>query len=113
MEGRTRMSTVAEVKDRRSAIRFPIERQLKFSDLGKRNKERGQGETVNLSSSGVLFTTNKVMVVGRPLELNISWPGRFDSGTPLVLIIRGHIIRFEEGRAAVEIERYHFVPINH
>ncbi len=95
--------------DRRHSDRFPIEREVRFRILSKRNAEEiGDGKTVNISSSGILFTSGQVLLPGRRLELSISWPAQLNDKCALKLVARGRIVRFEEGRAAMEIQQYEF-----
>lgn len=97
------------VGDRRAADRFPIEREIRFRILGKRgNADEGVGKTVNISSNGVLFTTDKILVPGKKIEVSISWPAQLDNRCQLKLVARGRVARLEQGRAAVEIQQYEF-----
>ena len=68
----------------------------------------GIGQTVNMSSNGVYFTTEHMLLPGKRLELAISWPAQLNNQTALKLVARGRIIRYEEGRAAMEIQQYEF-----
>jgi hypothetical protein len=95
--------------DRRHSDRFPIEREVRFRVLSKRSgDEVGDGRTLNISSSGVLFTSEQVLLPGRRLELSISWPAQLNNKCALKLVARGRIVRFEDGRAAMEIQQYEF-----
>lgn len=95
--------------DRRIADRFPIEREVRFRLLGKRSgNEEGVGKTVNISSNGVLFTTDTTLVPGRRIEVSISWPAQLDNRCQLKLVAKGRIARQEQGRAAIEIQQYEF-----
>jgi PilZ domain-containing protein len=95
--------------DRRHSDRFPIEREVRYKILSKRSaEEAGDGKTVNISSSGVLFTSGQVLLPGRRLELSISWPAQLNNKCALKLVARGRIVRFEDGRAAMEIQQYEF-----
>ena len=77
--------------------------------LSKRSTEEvGDGKTVNISSSGVLFTSEHVLLPGRRLELSISWPAQLNNKCALKLVARGRIVRFEQGCAAMEIQQYEF-----
>jgi hypothetical protein len=99
----------SQQSDRRNSDRFPIERELRYRVLNKRGaEEAGDGKTVNISSSGVLFTTQHVLLPGRRLEVAISWPAQLNNKTALKLVARGRVVRFEEGQAAVEILQYEF-----
>ncbi len=95
--------------ERRHSDRFPIEREVRYRVMNKRGAdEAGGGKTVNISSSGVLFTTDHTLIPGRRLELQISWPAQLDNKCPLKLVARGRVIRLEPGRTAVEILQYEF-----
>lgn len=102
------VSTNKDKTDRRGSDRFPIEREVRYKILSKKHDEVGLGQTVNMSSNGVLFTTEQLLVPGRRLELNISWPAQLNSKIALKLVARGRIVRYEEGRAAMEIQQYEF-----
>jgi hypothetical protein len=95
--------------DRRHSDRFPIERDVRFRILNKRGgDEAGEGKTLNISSSGVLFTSEHMLLPGRRLELDISWPVQLNNQVALKLVARGRVVRYEEGRAAIEIQQYEF-----
>ncbi len=102
------VSSGKEKKDRRGSDRFPIEREVRYKMLSKKHEEIGNGRTVNMSSNGVLFSTDQMLVPGRRLELNISWPVQLNSTIPLKLVARGRVVRYEEGKAAMEIQQYEF-----
>jgi hypothetical protein len=97
------------IAERRHSDRFPIEREVRYKVLNKRGGEdAGGGRTINISSCGVLFTTDHALLPGRRVELQISWPAQLDNKCPLKLVARGRVVRFEEGRTAVEIQQYEF-----
>lgn len=98
-----------EKNDRRAADRFPIEREVRYKVLNRKNADEiGYGKTINMSSNGVLFTTEQYLLPGRRLELSISWPAQLNSTVALKLVARGRVVRCEEGRAAIEIHQYEF-----
>lgn len=104
MSARAKLQT-----DRRHSDRFPIERDIRYRVLNKRGgEEAGEGQSLNISSSGVLFTSEHLLLPGRRMELAISWPAQLDNKTPLKLVARGRVVRFEAGRAAIEIQQYEF-----
>jgi hypothetical protein len=95
--------------DRRHADRFPIERDIRYKVLNKRgSEEAGTGKTINISSSGILFTTDQLLLPGRRVEIAVSWPAQLNSKCALKLVARGRVVRFEEGRAAIEIQQHEF-----
>ena len=95
--------------ERRAADRFPISREVRYKVLNKRSgSETGDGQTINISSNGVLFTTSHYLLPGRRLELSISWPAQLNDKCQLKLVARGRVVRSEEGLAAMEIQQYEF-----
>ena len=85
--------------ERRRSDRFAIEREIRYRALNKRGgEEAGEGKTVNMSSSGVLFTSGQILRPGRRIELAISWPAQLNNKCALKLVARGRIVRFENGR---------------
>jgi len=95
--------------DRRRSDRFAIEREIRYRALNKRGgEEAGEGKTVNMSSSGVLFTSPQILRPGRRIELAISWPAQLNNKCALKLVARGRIVRFDNGLAAMEIQQYEF-----
>jgi PilZ domain-containing protein len=101
--------TETQKPDRRQSDRFELEREVRYRVLNKRGgEEAGEGNTVNISSSGVLFTSNHMLLPGRRLELAISWPAQLNNEVPLKLVARGRVVRFQEGFAAIEIQQYEF-----
>lgn len=104
------MSLMEELEsDRRRSDRFPIERDVRFRVLNKRGgEETGDGKTLNISSSGILFTSQHLLIPGRRLELSVSWPVPLNDLVPLKLVAKGRVVRFEDGHAAIEILQYEF-----
>lgn len=96
-------------QNRRKTNRFPIVREIRYRVSTRDNLfETGVGSTVNISSSGVLFSTDKPVLPGRRVEVAISWPAELNRNTPLKLVARGRIVRVEDGRAAAELQNFEF-----
>lgn len=103
------MKSNRDKNDRRAADRFPIERDVKYRVLTRKNgEEAGAGKTINMSSNGVLFTTDQMLLPGRRVEVAISWPAQLNSKVALKLVARGRVVRYEPGVAAIEIQQYEF-----
>lgn len=98
----------ADNADRRSAVRFPIEQDVRYKVFNRNSIEVGSGKTVNMSSNGVLFTTERNLSPGERLEVAVNWPAHLDNKCPLKLVTTGRVVRCEDGRAAIAIERYEF-----
>src|ERR1700674_5011607 len=94
----------SEQSNRRDTDRFDIAREVRFKVLNRKGgDETGIGKTINISSNGVLITTDRRVVPGKNGEVSISWPGHLNSTIPLNLVARGRVVHSEEGNAAVEI----------
>jgi hypothetical protein len=95
--------------DRRHKRRFSIEQGLRYKLLyGSRVAEAGSGRTVNISSSGVWFTTEGILSTGLPVELSMAWPAKLNDVCPMKLMIYGCVVRSGQDGAALSIERYEF-----
>ena len=94
--------------DRRSSLRFPLSRVLKHHGIGAGNGQAGCGETINISSRGVLFKTAERVRRGEWLELAISWPAQLNPRVKLQLVARGPVVRIEEGQVALAIQQHEF-----
>jgi len=108
-QGTNILNTTKDKNERRSSDRFPIERDVRYRILNRKTgDEIGAGRTLNMSSNGVLFTTEGFLIPGRRVEVAISWPAQLNSRVALKLVARGRVIRAEDGVAAVEIQQYEF-----
>ena len=96
------------VQERRQSTRFPIEQDVRYRLKGHRPPVIGEGRTVNLSSRGVLFTTDRVLAKGSPVQMEINWPVLLDDSRPLKLIARGPIIWCDGEKAAMKFEGWEF-----
>jgi PilZ domain-containing protein len=98
--------------DRRTSQRLPIEREVRYKVLMGRGQTRtGTGRTVNISSAGILFTTDGLLPEGERVELSVSWPAQLNNTLPLKFVAMGRLVRCEENQAAIAIERYEFKTV--
>ncbi len=95
--------------NRRSTNRFPLREDVRYRVVQSRAaKVSGCGTTLNIGSNGILFTTEDKLPIGRMVELSVNWPARLDGVCPLQFVATGRVVRSENHRAAVRIERYEF-----
>jgi PilZ domain len=95
--------------ERRSSERRSISQAVQYRVLGRKDGETAAaGKTLNMSSSGILFTTTHTLLPGRRVELAIDWPARLDNKCALRLVARGRVVRFEGDCAALEILQHEF-----
>ena len=67
------------------------------------------GETRNLSSCGVLFTSDSPVTIGEPIEYSITFPKTPGSRADVQLRCVGVVVRQQKESYAATIERYEFV----
>ncbi len=103
-----KLAPLNHIGERRGAVRFPIEQDVRFKVFSKAGVDAGSGKTVNMSSNGVLFTTDRFLSPGTRLELSVNWPAQLDNKCPLKLVASGRIVRVGQGTAAMMIDRYEF-----
>ncbi|MBI1898728.1 MAG: PilZ domain-containing protein [Acidobacteria bacterium] len=95
--------------ERRGALRFPVEREVRFRTVGKRAGIAGKGKTLNISSTGILFTTDQILLPGVRVEVFVDWPVELDQSCPLQLVATGRVVRIEQaGRVAVDVIKSEF-----
>jgi hypothetical protein len=98
----------SELPDRRGNNRFPLQVDLRYRIVRTRLATEGSGKTLNMASSGILFTTQEPIPVGHLIELAVSWPARLSGSCALQLVASGRVVRSDSRRAAMVIQRYEF-----
>ena len=68
----------------------------------------GTGTTLNFSSSGIQFTTESQLPVGRNIEFSVNWPVELDGACALKFVARGVVVRSAVDYAAVRIYNHEF-----
>jgi c-di-GMP-binding flagellar brake protein YcgR len=95
--------------DRRETSRFPVREDVKYTVVhSKAVRSRGSGKTLNFGSGGLLFTTEDRLPIGQTVEISVTWPALLGGKCPLQFVARARVVRSENNRAAVKIERYEF-----
>lgn len=107
-----------EVPDQRRSRRFELRLPFLLVRAGPRHVNAA-GETENLSSAGVLFTSDHDIEIGDPIEYSISLPGDADHKDGVKLHCVGKVVRKHEQLGdpdtekpttiAATLERYRFV----
>src|SRR5689334_23996706 len=96
-------------QDRRSKRRYPIELPVQYKIMKNYLvMGTGTGNSIDLSSGGIAFTTTSPLKVGSYLELSISWPVLLNQSCPLKLVASGRIVRTSETCTAISLDRYEF-----
>jgi hypothetical protein len=95
--------------ERRSDRRYGISLELRWKVLRrKKTLDSGQGQTVDLSSGGILFEAGRKLPVGLKVQLSIAWPVLLHNASPLQLTVVGRVVRSDNQRAAIEIIQHEF-----
>jgi hypothetical protein len=66
------------------------------------------GESLNISSKGLLFIASEAFTAGEVVEAFIDWPMLLDSRIRLTLVVEGVITRTAKDYTAMQIDRYEF-----
>ena len=104
MEGSLR-STVIE---RRSKARYPVKLTVRYRTIGRSHAVNGVGQTLNMSSGGLLLHAEHEMPAGLRLELNVEWPLLLNGTVPLQLVAHGKVVRGRGSEFAVSFVQYQF-----
>lgn len=95
--------------ERRASIRFALSLAVGYSVSDRRvPAKEGTGRTIDLSSSGLSFTTDGPLLTGQRLKASIDWPGLLDGRTRLQLVMSGVVVRADSTVIAVRIKRHQF-----
>lgn len=95
--------------DRRGDRRYGIHLDLRWKLIRRRRVlDSGVGQTLDLSSGGILFDPGRPLPVGLNVELAISWPVLLRDVAPMQLIVSGRIVRSASNQIAVEMGQHEF-----
>jgi hypothetical protein len=95
--------------ERRSKSRFPLRLTVRYRTLSEGPSLVGVGETVNVSSRGLLIASNQAQVrAGARLQLMVDWPFLLHGITPLQLIVSCRVTRCLPEEFAVRLDQYLF-----
>ena len=94
----------------RAAIRFPLALPLRYSVLhrGMGRTETGSGQTIDVSSAGLRFMTDRLLPPGLYVELFMDWPVLLDGRVEVQLVMSGNVVRSNGTETAVQIYRHNF-----
>jgi CheY-like chemotaxis protein len=95
--------------DRRTNARFPCRLAVSYQALEHPFLSGvATSETLNISSKGLLFSTDEALQPGQLLQVSVDWPARLENQVPLKLVAEGRIVRNLNGLAAMRIDKYEF-----
>jgi hypothetical protein len=100
-------------KERRIGVRVPLACAMRYEAGSPNHKRTGQGSVIDLSSSGVAFTTESLLRNRTKVALYIQWPIRLEGDVPVELFATGKVVRTEPTRAAIQYDQIAFRVATH
>ena len=95
--------------ERRSDRRYDLSLELRWKLIRRRRVlATGTGTTLDLSSGGILFETDRPVPNGGNLEVSIAWPARLHNVAPMQLVVSGRVVRGGGGKAAIRMIQHEF-----
>ena len=95
--------------DRRASVRFPLSLDVRYSVSHRcAPLETGSGQSIDLSSSGLLFAAQGPLKPGLKLDVAIIWPILLDEHVQLQLVVTGVVVWSSETETAMRIQRHDF-----
>lgn len=95
--------------DRRHDRRYYIQLELRWKLIRRRRVlDAGEGRTIDLSSGGIYFETERPLHPGLNVELSITWPVMLHNTAPLQLVASGRIVRVSGNRSAMVMAQHEF-----
>jgi hypothetical protein len=95
--------------ERRASARFALNLEVSFTVEKRGAQEKsGSGHTIDLSSSGLSFSTNLPLLPGQKLDVSIDWPVLLDGAIKLQLVMSGVVVRADTTAIALQIKRHEF-----
>lgn len=95
--------------ERRADRRYDIALNVRWKLIRRRRVlDSGTGTTVDVSSGGLLFQTDRELPSGLNIELSIAWPVLLHNVAPLQLVVAGRVVRTIGQRVGVRMTQHEF-----
>lgn len=95
--------------DRRQDRRYDLRLNMRWKLIRRRRVlDTGAGQTVDLSSGGLCFETERPLPLGLNVELSISWPVMLHDVAALQLVVYGKIVRSNGKRTGIIMNQHEF-----
>ena len=94
--------------ERRMGVRVPLSCAMWYETSSMTHKRRGEGRVIDISSSGVAFTTESALRRNTRVALHIQWPVQLEGEIPVELIASGKVVRTEQSRTALQYDQFNF-----
>ena len=92
------------------AQRYGIKRPVEFRLKSPGVRKAGTGQTLNISTRGLLFETQTEIDMGRRIDLMVD-VGDALGGPPVTLHVQGITVRTQNGTVAVLVKKHRLRPI--
>lgn len=102
--GKPVSAPVAAAAERRSATRVQFECPSRY----RTSEHAGYGHTIDISSTGIAFTTQTSLAGNSEVTLHVTWPVRLEGGLPVELSAEGKLARAQPAMAAIHLDRISF-----
>jgi hypothetical protein len=96
------------VIERRTKARYPVKLTVRYRTIGRSNSFNGVGQTLNMSSGGLLVSAEHEIAAGLRLEVNVEWPLLLNGTVPLQLVAHGKVVRGGGSEFAIAFAQYQF-----
>jgi hypothetical protein len=91
---------------RRGAKRYDISLSLRYAVRRRgQQSDTGTGQSLNMSSSGLLFRSDGKASPGDSIIVALEWPVSKCDGEPVYLVLSGYVVRIQGRSAAISISR--------
>lgn len=90
-------------EERRAEVRVRVAYPSRY-ETHSEPKHIGMGCTIDMSPSGIAFTTEALLPVNAAITLHVRWPVRLEGGVPVELHAVGRLARTEATRAALHLD---------
>jgi len=94
--------------ERRVKSRYPLELNVRYQTMGAAGPGAGVGQTLNISSSGMLMACASNIPEGTRLKIFVEWPSLLNGTTPLQLITVGTVVRCTHIGISIVFDSYQF-----
>jgi hypothetical protein len=94
--------------ERRTKARYPVKLTVRYRTIGRSNSVNGVGQTLNMSSGGLLVSAEHEIAAGLRLEVNVEWPLLLNGTVPLQLVANGKVVRGGGSEFAIAFAQYQF-----
>ena len=92
-----------------SSMQFPLVLPLKYRVISPKAKAiSGAGATVLLSSTDIVFNTDRSLKSGMECEISIAWPALLGTDIHLQLVLQSVITRSEGQVVMGRVSKYEF-----